>query len=148
MTDRELMQQALYVIEAWERGCDYEDYWRDRDDAITALHERLSESVAQPEQSAESVEPVEKPRCKVGGMLTPKRMCPKIIVGGELCGFTGECEHKQDTSPPANANAGKPWAGLTDDERRVVINQWDWEEGKLDYLCRLIEAKLKEKNTR
>jgi hypothetical protein len=39
------------------------------------------------------------------------------------------------------------WVGLTPKERLVIINQWHWDEGKTDYLCRLIEEKLKEKNT-
>ena len=39
--DTVLIQQALYVIEAWERGCEAEDYWRDRHDTITSLRERL-----------------------------------------------------------------------------------------------------------
>lgn len=38
------------------------------------------------------------------------------------------------------------WVGLTPDERTVIIDQWRWDEGKADYLCRLVEAKLKEKN--
>jgi hypothetical protein len=37
-----LLKQALYVIEAWERGCDKESYERDIDDAITAIKERLN----------------------------------------------------------------------------------------------------------
>ena len=41
LRDCALLRQALYVIEAWERGCDKSDYWRDRDDAITALRTRL-----------------------------------------------------------------------------------------------------------
>lgn len=41
-TDREIMQQALYVIEAWERGCNYDDYWRDRVDCIEALVKYLN----------------------------------------------------------------------------------------------------------
>lgn len=44
MDDEALLRQALYVIEAWERGCDKSDYWRDRDDAIAALRERLGVS--------------------------------------------------------------------------------------------------------
>lgn len=42
--DNELIQQMLYVIEAWERGCEYEDYWRDRDDSINAARKRLENS--------------------------------------------------------------------------------------------------------
>lgn len=39
------------------------------------------------------------------------------------------------------------WRGLTPTERTVIIDQLRWDEGKADYLCRLVEAKLKEKNT-
>lgn len=39
--DTEIIQQMLYVIEAWERGCEYDDYWRDRADCITAARKRL-----------------------------------------------------------------------------------------------------------
>ena len=46
MTDRELLEQSLYVIEAWDRGCEPSDYWRERGDIIEALRGRL----AQPQQ--------------------------------------------------------------------------------------------------
>ena len=36
-----LLDKALYVIESWERGCEHDDYWRDRDDAITAIRKYL-----------------------------------------------------------------------------------------------------------
>lgn len=39
-----LLRQALYVIEAWERDCDHGDYWRDRDDAITAIRKHLGDA--------------------------------------------------------------------------------------------------------
>jgi len=35
--DTALHRQALYLIDAWERGCDHADYWRE----IAALRERL-----------------------------------------------------------------------------------------------------------
>ena len=41
----------------------------------------------------------------------------------------------------------RTWVGLTDDERRIIINDWQWQEGKPYHLCLSIEAKLKEKNT-
>ena len=44
---RKAAEQALYVIDAWERDCDYSLYWRDRDDAMTALRAALAE----PEQA-------------------------------------------------------------------------------------------------
>jgi isochorismate hydrolase len=37
-----LLKQALYVIEAWGRGCDKESYERDIDDAIAAIRARLT----------------------------------------------------------------------------------------------------------
>lgn len=39
---RAVMEQALYVIEAWERDCDHADYCRSTR-AITALREALGE---------------------------------------------------------------------------------------------------------
>jgi hypothetical protein len=36
--DTALLRQALYLIDAWERGCDHADYWRE----IAALRERLA----------------------------------------------------------------------------------------------------------
>ena len=44
---------------------------------------------------------------------------------------------KTPKSPP------KPWVGLTDEEvREICVNEWGGYEQ-----CRVIEAKLKEKNT-
>lgn len=36
-----------------------------------------------------------KPTCAVGGMVAPRAMCSKIIVGGKYCGHAGEREHKR-----------------------------------------------------
>lgn len=36
-----LYSETQHVIEAWERGCEHEDYWRDRDDVITAIKDLL-----------------------------------------------------------------------------------------------------------
>ena len=46
------------------------------------------------------------------------------------------------TSPPANANAGKPWVGLTDEEIYALTF-----DGRPVKFARAVEAKLKEKNT-
>lgn len=35
-----------------------------------------------------------KPTCKVGGNISPGRMCAYIIVGGSKCAFSGDCQHK------------------------------------------------------
>ena len=44
----EALKLALECIEAWDRGCNASDYWRDRFDAITAIREALAEQPAQP----------------------------------------------------------------------------------------------------
>lgn len=48
LVDEELLRKALYVIDAWERDCDYSLYWRDRDDAITALRTALEQPAVEP----------------------------------------------------------------------------------------------------
>ena len=63
-------------------------------------------------------------------------------------------EWNRRTSPPANANAGKPWVGLTD-EQALALNSprpgvcyvypSEWEDVGLPFV-RAIEAKLREKN--
>jgi hypothetical protein len=35
-----------------------------------------------------------KPTCKVHGMIQPRAMCGFVIVGLKYCGYTGDCEHK------------------------------------------------------
>lgn len=35
-----------------------------------------------------------KPTCKVNGMIQPGAMCGSVIVGLKYCGFTGDCQHK------------------------------------------------------
>ena len=37
----------------------------------------------------------EKPICAVNGMLAPKAMCSKIIVGVAGCGYDGKCEDQR-----------------------------------------------------
>lgn len=40
--DRAAMKMALECVEAWDRGCDRDDYWRDIEEAVSALRQRLS----------------------------------------------------------------------------------------------------------
>lgn len=42
----------------------------------------------------------DKPTCAVRGAIRPGAMCSRILVGGELCGFAGECEHKIEPAEP------------------------------------------------
>jgi DNA segregation ATPase FtsK/SpoIIIE-like protein len=39
--------------------------------------------------------PAERPLCAVRGLIRPGAMCGSVIVGGELCGFKGKCEHQR-----------------------------------------------------
>lgn len=52
-------------------------------------------------EAAKKPEPV-RPKCKVNG-FTGAGMCAKIIVGGELCGYEGNCEHKEVPQPDRTA---------------------------------------------
>lgn len=42
-----------------------------------------------------------KPQCAVRGLIRPGAMCSKVIVGGQLCGFKGQCEHQRPATPRA-----------------------------------------------
>lgn len=37
---------------------------------------------------------MDKPTCKVHGMIQPRAMCGHVLVGLKYCGFKGDCEHK------------------------------------------------------
>ena len=37
---------------------------------------------------------INKPICQVRGLIRPNVMCGHILVGGNHCGFSGECKHK------------------------------------------------------
>ena len=43
----EAMKQALYCVEAWERGCERDAYWRDIDECITALRAAIEQAEKQ-----------------------------------------------------------------------------------------------------
>lgn len=57
-----------------------------------------------------------KPTCKVHGMLAPNAMCGSVIVGMKYCGATYHCEHKshaemivnfvRDADQPADTQEG------------------------------------------
>lgn len=41
----------------------------------------------------------------------------------------------------------REWVGLTRGEEAIIIEEWRWMLGRPSQLCRMVEAKLKEKNT-
>ena len=45
---------------------------------------------------------VNKPTCKVHGMVAPNGMCGHVIVGLKYCGFKGDCPHKSSAEMIVN----------------------------------------------
>ena len=45
---------ALYCLEAWSRGCDFDDYWRDVEEAMQGLRGMLPDSSQQPTVTGET----------------------------------------------------------------------------------------------
>lgn len=107
--DRELLQQALDVLEQWEPGRDTTDLLKRLDIAIAALRERL----AQPEQ-----EPV--------AWMKPHPKCDSACLFQCTKGFT---QFPECAAPPES----KPWVGLTEedlsvcDEDGVLLARY-WED--------------------
>lgn len=116
----EAMKLALWVLEDF---VDDPRAQKEIDEASAALRQAIAE--------AEKQEPVAWAQFSEIGNL--------IDLLEEPCkGYAPLYTHPQPK---------REWVGLTPEERLVIIDQWHWDEGKTDYLCRLVEEKLKEKNT-
>lgn len=51
-------------------------------------------------------------KCAVRGAIRPGAICGSVIVGMELCGFKGQCEHQRASSVMREcANAECGWKG-------------------------------------
>ena len=124
MTDKktEALKLALESLENLPEMCGIEE-------AITAIREALTE---QPAQQQEPVAWYHAEKYKTHFTSIPSE---DLIESGYWKPLY--------TPPPANANAGKTWVGLTDDERADVADISDCFEEVVD----ATEAKLKEKNT-
>ena len=94
---------------------------------------KLKAALAQPEQ-----EPLEYWNAVEGWVKIDEVREHFDSVGcGTIYKTDGEGRAPLYTSPPQ-----RPWVGLTDEER----DECDWGQGGCDY-ARIIEAKLKQKNT-
>ena len=127
---------ALYVIQAWENGCHRDDYWSERDDAITALQSII-------EQPA----PVQEPDGYVYGNSYWEATNLRITDDVKRFGSP------RYATPPIVATPlvtqQKPWVGLTDKDIAEAGHLKVEGPMMLPYsFARAIEAKLKAKNER
>lgn len=162
------MRQALYVIEAWDRGCERSDYWRDIEDTIIALRQALAEEqkpaegrdwslleatqeslrehMAEIKRLRELLEqqPADEPvaymsRNSHGGYSFC--LSPQFFDNPEPL-YTRPAERKfEETSHQPAA-----WVGLTDEEIEQVCVPLGAAMLSFTEVARAIEAKLREKN--
>ena len=135
MSDRDLLQQALYVFDLfYESGFDREDCFA----VIKALRERLAQpqrthwegcEEVHPECRKPEQEPVACPYCKSSATLGA------VYYDQNCVGCV-----KRMTSPPQ-----RTWVGLTDEEIDKTYETKVWDARRS--FARAIEAKLKERNT-
>jgi hypothetical protein len=125
MTDRELLKQALYLIDAWERGAYAEEY-------PTEI-EALRQALAQPEQ-----EPV---AYKYTHKTNPLVFYFTERKGKDVTQNPDVIETALYTAPPK-----REWVGLTDDERLSLIAFEPHPLMNRTSIVHAVEAKLKEKN--
>ena len=149
-------RQALSCVEAWDRGCDRDAYWRDIDECVTALRTAI--------EAAEKQEPVAVVSGYYGGQcviqpLNPARVfnsgtafyaAPIAAPVQGLDVYLDPADMKPKRYTPA---APVQWVGLTDEEYAeaekavwAVVSLDDTEkEANLEFY-RAIEAMLREKN--
>ena len=148
---------ALYVIQAWENGCHRDDYWSERDDAITALQSIIE----QPAPVQGSI-----PHCEAG-----PDYCQQCHLEDRSLALAAAVRYVQNNTPklvsdeicmalttPPNvatplAAQQKPWVDLFDEQIDALRNQYPPSAGiDFDVRCRefarAIEAKIKAKNER
>jgi hypothetical protein len=65
---------------------------------------------------------------------------------GELTYHLETGEPLIDGYPMYSGLPKREWVDLTREEEAVIIEQWRMDDGKPSQLCRMIEAKMKEKN--
>ena len=76
-------RQALSCVEAWDRGCDRDAYWRDIDECVTALRAAIEaaekqQALDKKAQNARELGLDYEPPCKTGSQCTSK--CQQCAV--------------------------------------------------------------------
>lgn len=131
----EALKLALEALEIEESQTAYPGRWLTN--AITAIREALAEQPAQQE-------PVVYDKTELNYFaqdLYDKKMREgKHGHYESMFHVIHQCIKK--VAPPANANAGKPWRGLTDEEQEIA----SWTDGSFGAGARWADAKLREKN--
>ena len=154
MTDRELMQQALDALERWDA--------RGRLRVMEALHARLAQPEPEP-VAWKAIETMATTRYKVVPSDSSMFYRYAVVAGhGKQQIYIGrevECQNMASkflgafldgafayqqmlAAPPQ-----REWQGLTDEDLRLLLDEYDPYVDSLSDVFRSIEAKLKEKNT-
>jgi hypothetical protein len=131
MTDKEAMKLALFALDIVKIH-----YTQSRhiNEAITALKERLADSMQEVQRLGQEIE--QEPVGMVQDLFT--------YTAWEKLDVRGSTKVYLDIPPQ------RTWVGLTEEDRAKILSRkwWDFEdEFDVDGFLRLAEAKLKEKNT-
>ena len=156
MTKDEALKIAIEVIEAFERGCDIDDYFMDVSNALDVCKEALAE---QPTQ--EPLPPIDRDEgmdrtyipiaggweIQTKGKGSSFRICDtktdeRFLIGDSYLHDMLETlarENREATHPP------KQWQGLSDEEIEG-LHEHSVALGEDFEFAKAIEAKLREKN--
>ena len=136
------LKLALEALEVWKGY--YATHWDKSDEqAITAIREALANKCVCGEPDTPGTHRTDGPCLAEQSAEIPQSItcpfCESQHVPGWLHDYNMDRMKK-----PANANAGKPWVGLTPEECKFLA---ELPNVSPTALVRLTEAKLREKNT-
>ena len=139
-TQTEAMKLAIEVFDGNWHDEIVDTDWADKaNNAITALRKALAEQPA----------PVQRPDaigCKCSECGKWQRWTPSGMTCKNGHGGAPGINHRLYTTPPAQAQPAREWVRLTNEE---IDAAWPSPKGtnSVRMVARIIEAKLKEKNT-
>jgi len=152
MTKDEVLKLALACVEAWDRGCDRDAYWRDIDECVAAIKEALAAPVQ--ERGITRLFMVttayEQGVGKGHQAFNRKTEIENPYAPGE-CHEAWSLGYKEGEDQAAGMKqlaAQRQWVGLTDTDIGNEYVRFEIQGGfnRFEYAVRAIEAKLKEKN--
>jgi len=126
------MNQAMYLIEAWERGAYAEEYPNE----ITALRQAIEQAEKQKPNTTRKYQPEFR---YAAPPMTPEHL-PQYIATNNVKPMEGGGGGGALGSVPK-----REWFGLTNEE---ITALWcNYDASQFDKTVRSIEAKLRERNT-